>query len=120
MKYDCEYTYRDVIYERNEMKSEAFFLRFLWGPRQETVEQCAERVNSFLTALKAIDRAFYTLHKGNLNGKQFHVPIAPEEITRWLHEGVNRKDIGNAVIPEIGHSLTLICDSDDSLIILRN
>ena len=47
------------------------------------------------------------------------MPLDPEQITKWLREGVNRKDIGKAVIPELGYSVTLIFDSDDSFITLR-
>jgi len=67
-----------------------------------------------------IDPSFDSWKKGITKGKQFPVPLDPEQITKWLREGVNRKDIGNAVIPELGYSVTLIFDSDDSFIILRN
>src|SRR5687767_4832080 len=80
-------------------------LEVVWGPRQATLEECAETSVRFL---KRLSPFFSGLRNAKLVARkrqsvQFDVACLKEV----LQKGVNRKDIGHEVITEQGYSVGL-------------
>jgi len=98
------------------MTKEVFFLRFLWGPRPESLKRCAGRLDAFLSELRSIDNAFAAWRRDNTTA--FQVPLGVKRLEGWLAEGVNRNDVGKEVIAELGFALSLT-SSEESTLTLR-
>jgi len=97
------------------MLKEAFYLKFAWGPRKEDLDQCADRLAKFLSDLSIIDPAFATFLGGRKKERLYRMPIDPGLFKRWLAQGVNREEIGNAPIPDLGFSTSLILNEEDDV-----
>ncbi|MEP4192596.1 MAG: Imm52 family immunity protein, partial [Sneathiella sp.] len=84
-----------------------------WGPRKETVWECAERTSAFFKklALLSDDLAHWRLRdrsKKQKAGSSIMDPNAMGQITEQIKSGTNRKDMGDKeVIPELGFRLGL-------------
>ena len=100
------------------MASDSFFLRFSWGPRKEALEQCADRLRRFLVDIGAVDPTFTAWRNGRRAGENIHFPPNMEQLQRLLAEGVNRKDIGNEIMPDLGFSVSLLAAEDDTAMTL--
>ncbi len=94
------------------MGSDSFFLRFSWGPRKEALDQCADQLRRFLIDIGAVDPAFVAWQNVRRVGDKIHFPPTSEQLRRLLAEGVNRKDIGNEIMPDLGFSVSLLADED--------
>lgn len=78
-----------------------------WGARHESLEKCAERLVSCLVGLEAIDTRFSTWTPNF--GKRTVVNVSDaKQISDLLIRGQNRRDVGGAVIQELGYSIELV------------
>jgi hypothetical protein len=107
---------RGPLWRQKLVASDSFFLRFLWGPRAESVDQCADRLNTFLSKLNEIDSAFAVWRNVDYGRKEYRVPIRTTLLAKWLTKGVNLTDIGKKVIPELGYSVSLLCGEENAIL----
>jgi len=88
-----------------------FMLGAYWGPRKESIDQCAARMVSFFDALAHSDPALATWYE---RGKSRQAAIASvanvhdqSYVLGLLERGRNRKDIGRSVIEDLGFHVGL-------------
>jgi hypothetical protein len=98
---------------------ETYYGRFLWTERKEDIDSCAERLSLFLSDLEAIDPFFLAWRDGDKPKKEYRLPMSRQQLVRILEKNVNRKDIGGAVIPELGFAVSLIAETQFSGFVLR-
>jgi hypothetical protein len=87
-----------------------FYAGIYWGARQEAHEACADRLTTALRELAYLDIQFlhwYRKVRSRKNTFPPEVPVERDTIDRLLTSGVNRTDIGNKPIPQLGFSLGL-------------
>ncbi|MEI7298199.1 Imm52 family immunity protein [Paraburkholderia tropica] len=97
---------------------ETYFAAAYWGPRRETVENCAARTVAFLTALGQISVLFkgWRLQgrsKAEALRKQTIDEQSIDTLVSLLSKGRNKKDIGGGVIDELGFRVSMWNGGDD-------
>jgi hypothetical protein len=87
-------------------------LRFLWGPRAESLDACAARLYSFTKELAAINPNWrqFTAYGGG--GNEFKLGASKKAIAASLQKGQNRYDTTGEPIPDLGYSLTIVNELD--------
>ena len=97
--------------------TETYYVGAYWGPREDSLDQCADRALRWFSRLREIDAAFATWFElGSSRRQALSRPVEPDRqtITELLNRGRNRKDGGNrAVIPELGFRIDLWNGGDD-------
>lgn len=80
-----------------------------WGPRPESVEDCAARVLDFMSQIALLGPPFSTLKWSRERPRELKVPFAPDrgEISRRLMAGRNRRDMDRGVIEDLGFVVSL-------------
>lgn len=82
-----------------------------WKPRRESIEQCADRLFVFMHALTLCDFAFsqwFKLGHSRRDALKGKVNVqSREELFALLDKGRHRRDIGKAVMEELGFSVSL-------------
>lgn len=81
-----------------------------WGPRRETLDECAHRATRFLVELQTLDPAFETwFEKGDTRREALRRRVAPAlpVVTATLAAGRNRDDFRGDPIEELGYGLDL-------------
>lgn len=105
--------------------NQRLFLGAYWNARQESVEDCAARLNQFLSGLKEIHPQFSRWYeRGRSRSDALTRPVEsakPSELERLLLKGRNRYDEGGGIIEELGFSIGLWngAPSDDEEASLR-
>jgi len=87
---------------------EGFFVGFYWGPRKETAEAVARRAYGLLQRLREISSVFTRWEPVSEKkaGRKFTADLAHLEVL--ARAGVNRTDVGNEVIPDLGFRISLL------------
>jgi hypothetical protein len=82
-----------------------------WEPRQETIEQCADRLVLLFAELRVCDPAlaiWFERGRSRNEASVKHVEIADRgTLIDLLGKGRNRRDVGESVIAELGFKLGL-------------
>jgi hypothetical protein len=88
-----------------------FQMHGLWRPRQESVEECAQRARQFFKGLRASSPRFKQWYlPGTSKKKSLERKVDVrnlDTLTKLLLKGRNRTDIGRQVIEELGFSISL-------------
>jgi hypothetical protein len=85
-----------------------FFVGVYWAARREGVVQCARRLEHHLSALAGVSENLKRWVSGNKHAPDLGIDaISSDVLVRLLENGVNRKEIGQAIIPELGFSVGL-------------
>lgn len=86
-----------------------FFLGAYWPARQESIDQCADRLLSFFSELAECDEVFSSWRETGWSRKQAVEKTAEvsnrEYLLKRLDRGRNRRDIGHEIIEELGFSV---------------
>jgi hypothetical protein len=85
--------------------SEQFYLGAYWGPRRESVEDCASRVVKTLHGLRECDEAFsrwYLPGKSRSESLLREVEVNLDRIATYLASGQNHSDDGKDPIADLG------------------
>lgn len=91
---------------------ETYFAAAYWGPRYETVESCAERARTFLTALEQISEFFKGWRpqgrsRGEALRKETIEGQSVGELALLFMKGRNRKDVSGEVIHDLGYRMSM-------------
>jgi hypothetical protein len=82
-----------------------------WGSRQETAEECADRLSFFFSELKSCDPSLAVWHeRGHSRKEALAKQVEIDErknLIRLLEKGRNRRDVGGAIIEELGFRVGL-------------
>jgi hypothetical protein len=82
-----------------------------WGPRQEKIEKCVDRLSMFLTELKKCDPSLAIWHERGRSRKEAlakNVEIEDvNDLIRLLEKGRSKRDVGASVIQELGFRVGL-------------
>lgn len=82
-----------------------------WSARKESIERCADRLCRFLADLATCDPALATWREKGRSRKQamrIHVDMGDHNyVLSLLDRGRNRRDVGHAVIEELGFHVGL-------------
>ncbi|MGY6122045.1 Imm52 family immunity protein (plasmid) [Paraburkholderia strydomiana] len=97
---------------------ETYFAAAYWGPRRETVENCAVRAVTFLTALGQISEFFKEWRlQGRSRAEALRKRAIDEQsvdtLVSLFAKGRNKKDIGGGVIDELGYRASMWNGGDD-------
>jgi hypothetical protein len=88
-----------------------YMLGAYWPPRQESIEECCDRLDKFLTELAECDPVFATWYERGRSRKEAskkRVAIGDRDyVLDLLNRGRNRRDIGRDVIEELGFRVGL-------------
>lgn len=91
--------------------TQSFLLGAYWSARNETLEQCTERLGRLLHDLAEVDESLATWYQ---RGRSRKDALAQElsfcertQIIAILEKGRNRRDIGNEVIEDLGFRIGL-------------
>jgi hypothetical protein len=90
------------------------YVSFGWGPRREAIAACAERLTHCLSDLGKLDSAFSSWRCVKESRGIPYSQLNSSIVSRWLAEGVNRTDIGHELIPELGFSLLLVANEEET------
>jgi hypothetical protein len=93
------------------MATESIFLLVQWGPRNEGVEACANRLDSFILELAYIDPAFNVWRRvaaDNAGGSE--TLLGRRQLAKWLSEGIPRSGDGERPLPGSGFPIALTAD----------
>ena len=94
-----------------------YMLGAYWGPRQETVTDCAGRLSRFMRDLRDCDPAlatWFALGRSRQQALQTRVNAEDYEVARELLErGRNRRDTDNGVIEDLGFRVSLWNGGED-------
>jgi hypothetical protein len=88
----------------------SFYFGGYWGPRAESVEECADKLEIFMVSLAEIDPILATWFEPGRSRKSAlasKVEPAPEQLRDLLLDGRYRNDATNSVIPELGFNVAL-------------
>lgn len=90
--------------------TDPFYLGAYWGPRPESAQVCAQRLVTCLKGLGATSdvlRSWFL--KGNTQREALQRPVTIEtgSLADVLLAGLNRRDVNNSVITELGYSAGL-------------
>ena len=101
------------------MVSESYYIKFCWGARKETAEECAVRLIHFLKDLANIDSVFNSWTM--VGGKKWRCDRQPAktQVIKWLTESISRPDIDNHELPELGLSAAFYTNERDSPLALN-
>lgn len=81
-----------------------------WGPRQETLDACAERADAFMKGLCSLDPALATWYKTGRSRRdalRHQVSTEHDVLRKLLESGRHRRDFDRAVIEDLGYSMGL-------------
>jgi hypothetical protein len=81
-------------------------LEVAWGPRQASLDDCAEASVRFLKRSASFFSGFQKIELTSTRKKQ-SVRLDSDCLAKVLQKGVNRTDVGHEVIPELGYSVGL-------------
>lgn len=84
-----------------------FKLKAAWGPREETVEACGQRLAIFVELLSEADPSLAVWHQLGRSKPLAEdlVVVTPEALSARLEShGRNRTDVGGVAIPSLGFS----------------
>ncbi|WP_224366059.1 Imm52 family immunity protein [Hyalangium versicolor] len=91
------------------MLEETYYVGAYWGVRQETVSECARRVELFFHLLAQCDASFgqwYQSGRGSSSSQGLALtPHDPAALENVLLQGRNRTDLHKQVIDDLGYSL---------------
>jgi hypothetical protein len=87
------------------LSPDEWLLNAAWGPRAETLEQCAKRLDCFLRAIAAVDSS---LARWQRSGDRSGTPITPDALVDLLASGTHRTDDpSHRPIPDLGWTIGL-------------
>lgn len=79
------------------------FIGAYWGPRQESAEQCAERLATCLKELATASDAFPSWYKkGKSRSDALKRPVQPDDLLMLVESGSNKRDNDKSVIEDLG------------------
>jgi hypothetical protein len=84
-------------------------LEVVWGPRGAGLDACAEATVDFLQRLAPYFSGFQTLEE--IGGKKNRRLLDANSFKSVLERGVNRTDVGNEVIEDLGYQVGLCARS---------
>jgi hypothetical protein len=90
--------------------TDSFYVGGYWGPRAELIEECAERLRSFMCSLVEIDPLVSTWFRPGSSREQAlvsEIPPEPDKIFDILLDGEYRDDADKKVIPDLGYRIGL-------------
>jgi hypothetical protein len=97
--------------------SDSLTLGAYWKPRQESIEQCADRLLSFMRGLTESDITFsqwYRLGHSRQDALKRRVDVQSyDEIFTLLDKGRHRRDIGKTVMEDLGFSVGIWNGGED-------
>src|SRR5260221_11749247 len=86
---------------------EDLYVATFWGPRSESVEQCADRLILFFRDLSTGDDVFSTCYaQGESRRDAMRKRFAfanRASVTKLLERGRNKRDIDKGVMPKLGY-----------------
>jgi hypothetical protein len=87
------------------LSTDEWLLNAAWGPRTETLEQCARRLDRFLRAIAAVDSSFVLWQR---SGDRSRRPLTPDALEDLLASGTHRTDDpSHRPIPDLGWTIGL-------------
>jgi hypothetical protein len=89
---------------------ESFYVGGYWGARPESMEECAQRIQSLMQSLQAVDPLLANWFEKGLSRKAALTSrVEPRTDHLWdlLLDGRNRADFGGTVIQDLGFRLGL-------------
>jgi hypothetical protein len=88
------------------LSPDEWLLNAAWGPRAETLEQCAKRLDCFLRAIAAVDSSLASWQR---SGDRSRTPITPDALVDLLASGTHRTDDpSHRPIPDLGWTIGLV------------
>jgi hypothetical protein len=95
-----------------------FYLGAYWGPRQESIGQCADRLQACLERLRDCDEVFSQWYeKGKSRKDALKKPMdfqAKASLVRILDAGRHRRDLDRSVMDDLGFHVGLWNGGSDS------
>ena len=82
------------------------FMGAYWSERKESREQAAERLARFLEAVSREDPAMTTWYKKARSKAAANTPVGTDPASIASNFRVNRRDVDNEVIPDLGFSFS--------------
>ncbi len=83
--------------------NDAFYLGAYWGPRQESAEQCAERLAKFLKELATASDVFASWYEqGKSRRDALTRPVQTDALLTLVKSGRSRRDSDKSIIEDLG------------------
>jgi len=74
-----------------------------WGPRQESADQCAERLKASFSELAATSDVFASWYeKGRSRRDALKHPVQPDDLLTLVESGCSKRDSDKSVIEDLG------------------
>lgn len=93
-------------------KKEDFYVRGCWGPREESLKQCAHRVSTFVRKLGELTPVFKKWYEFEAP-KARPIGTSQAAIADLLSASVSKTDVGDRTISEAGFEINLWNRRDD-------